>query len=403
MRLIWLVLLLTPALSFAQTSCGEMEIWDYAMAMCMPRPVPQMPMRMLMLQGNGFATGVNAEGPRGGHSFSAPNMFMADFGSTVGAHHYFNIDLMATAEKWTVPARGTPELTQIGDTDQNDRPYVDHQHPHPSPIMGLTFSDTISLGKNFVKIYFAPRGESGEGPVSFMHRPTGMVNPSAPLGHHIGQDVGHVTSTVVGAVYGWQDDRIEVSAFNGTEPDPAKVTLPLGPLNSGAVRFTHLFSESWYAMVSGAYVKNPERLEPDVETQMRYSASVYTNRALNENWHFQNAFILGTLAESRRPNERSLNEEFVFAHESDSFWGRIELVERSRADLEISTDEQPKWISAFTVGYTRRIAEWSDLELSLGASLTKYVLPAEYHASYNDDPWSELVFLQMSGMKMWEL
>jgi len=373
------------------------------MAMCVPRAVPQMPMRMLMVQGNGFASVINAEGPRGGRTFSAPNMLMADFGSTIGDHQYFNVDLMATAEKWTVPVRGTPELTQIGDTDQNDEPYVDHQHPHPSPVMGLTFSDTVSLGTGFFKFSFAPRGESGDGPVSFMHRPTGMVNPTAPLGHHTGQDVGHVTSTVLSALYGWGDNRLEVSVFNGTEPDPAKVTFPLGDLNSGAVRVTHSFGGGWYAMASSAYVKSPERLEPDIDSQERYSASLYADKDLGGSRRFQNALILGSLSESHRPDKHSLGEEFLLTFAANKLWGRVEFVERSSADLEISIDDRPRWISAFTLGYTYRLAEWNETELALGASLTKYILPTEYHASYSGEPWSETLFLQMSGMKMWEL
>src|SRR6185437_3841264 len=82
-------------------------------------------------------------GPRGREAFSAPNMFMADLGSSVGDRQYFNVDLMGTFERWTFPHDGTPELLQIGARQADGIPFLDAQHPHSSPIMGLTLSDTI--------------------------------------------------------------------------------------------------------------------------------------------------------------------------------------------------------------------------------------------------------------------
>src|SRR5262249_45983389 len=161
-------------------------------------------------------------------------------------------DYMGTFERWTFPDRGYPELLQIGETDENGVPFIDAQHPHSSPIMGLTLSDTIRLEtsreKDYLKFFFAPRGESTDGPIAFMHRPSGMANPDAPLGHHVGQDVGHISSTVIGASLKLGETRIEASTFNGTEPEPDKVDLPLGPPNSYAVRLIEEFSPAVAAM-----------------------------------------------------------------------------------------------------------------------------------------------------------
>jgi len=214
--------------------CGDMEVWDYSMGMCMPLPMKDMPMRMAMFHGNTFFTQSWAERPRGKDAFSVPNMFMLDVGTSVGDRHYLNLDFMGTVERWTFPESGYPELLQTGEEREDGTPFIDAQHPHSSPIMGLTLSDTISLGhrKDHLKFWFSPRGQSTDGPIAFMHRSTGMVNPDAPLGHHIGQDAGHITSTVFGGAIRLSDTTLEASAFHGEEPKPTKVDLPMGKPDS---------------------------------------------------------------------------------------------------------------------------------------------------------------------------
>jgi len=256
--------------------CTSMELWDVSMAMCMPFPLEEMPMKMLMLSGNSFVAGIAEQGPRGRNAVVSPNMFMLDLGSTFAGAHYFNLDLMGTTERWTFPSDGYPELLQIGERDAQGNPYLDAQHPHSSPVMGLTLSDTIRLGKDqtyALKVFFAPRGEVTEGPVAFMHRVTGLANPDAPLGHHIAQDVGHITSTVIGASLKVGNTRIEASTFNGTEPEPTEIDLPIGVPNSYAFRVIEEFTPKQMAMASFAYVHEPEHHAPEVKSRFRYSAS----------------------------------------------------------------------------------------------------------------------------------
>lgn len=131
------------------SNCGHMEIWDHAMGMCMPYAMKGMPMTMLMVHGNLFGGGVFQEKPRGVNKAFSTSMVMADLGKSIGDSNYVNLDVMLTAEKWTLPKTGYPELLQIGEEDANHNPYIDAQHPHNSPIMGMTLSDTITLGKIF--------------------------------------------------------------------------------------------------------------------------------------------------------------------------------------------------------------------------------------------------------------
>ena len=386
-----------------------MEIWDYDTAMCAPRAMPGMPMTMLMVHANSFLTQDIEEGPRGTNALTLPNMFMADIGKSFGDRNYINLQYMGTLERWTFPNGGNPELLQIGEENGDHQPYVDAQHPHSSPVMGLTLSDTYSLGegKDFVKIWFAPRGQSIDGPIAFMHRATGMVNPDAPLGHHVGQDAGHISSTVFGASIHLTDTTFEATTYYGQEPEPSKVDLPINTPNSYSARFIQAFGATTYAMISAAFVKNPEVHDTDLDHIWRYSASVYSKFKLGGDWDVDHTFIYGLINGYDNTSAlTSFSEEFALNEKTHSIWGRIEVLERTAEELLINPGidiNKPRFVTAITLGTTEYVQKLGDFRLSLGASLTKDILPMAFHNAYGGDPLTAKVFLNLGGMKMWEI
>ncbi len=389
-------------------TCGEMEVWNPFHGMCDPVAMAGMNMSMAMLHGNVFAGYVGEQGPRGRPAAFSSNMIMGDIGTSIGTQ-YLNVDLMATSERWTFPDAGYPELLQIGETNANGVPYIDAQHPHSSPIMGLTLSDTLRLGageKNLT-VFFAPRGESTDGPIAFMHRPTGQANPDAPLGHHVGQDVGHISSTVIGASLAWETTRLEVSMFHGAEPSPQAVDLPIGTPDSVGVRVSQSWTPHLLTMASFAYVANPEPDEPDITAEYRYSASAYHTLDLGDDWRWENALIFGGIHHLDRASFlASFAEEFCLRKHRSNAWGRIEILQRTPAELAIATGGDPNgglWVTAVTLGYTFVFARFEAAELGVGASITKDLLPAAFSPAYGGNPWSGRVFLQAQGMKMWSL
>lgn len=391
------------------TECtSDMEVWDVGAGMCMPLPMAGMPMTMVMVHGNAFGAWVSGEGPRGRREIVSPNMFMIDAGSSVADRHYINLDLMGTVERWSLPEKGYPELLQVGEKNSRDEPFIDAQHPHSSPIMGLTLSDTIKVGsgKDHLKLSIAPRGETTDGPVAFMHRPTGMVNPDAPLGHHVGQDVGHISSSVIAASLKLSDFRFEVSGFNGKEPEPTKVDLPVGPVDSYATRIIAEISPSTIAMASAAYVHAPEDHDHDLKFVTRYSTSLYNVVPLANEWTFYNTFIYGSIHNMDHVSLlSSFGEEFLMRGHGPNIWGRVEVLQRTPDQLAIESSDGDKgfWVQAYTLGYTHVVAKIDTTELGLGGSATKDVLPTVFRESYRGNPWTGKVFLQLSTMKMWDL
>ncbi len=386
---------------------GQMEIFDEDMQMVMPFAQPHMGMTMLMLHGYGFFEAMGEEGvQRGRADFSAPNMFMADLGTTLDDHQYLNLDVMLTSDLWLVPKTGTPELLQIGENQSNGQPFIDAQHPHSSPLMGLTLSDTISLAddKSALKLFAAPRGESTDGPIAFMHRITGMVNPSTPLGHHIGQDVGHITSTVLGESLKLGSFHIEASVFNGTEPNPTQVDLPLGPINSFAVRAMDELAPNILFMASYANVGTPE---PGIANDERFSASLYTHTPLDDIWTFHNTLIYGGI--TNIDNATFLNsvlDEFLFNTKVFNVYGRIEELQRTPNQLAVSGSATPntgEWVTALTVGFSHQVVAWDGWELIAGLQATNDQLPSDFQAAYEGNPFSYQFFFQLGGTQAYSL
>jgi hypothetical protein len=336
-------------------------------------------------------------------------MVMVDVGQTFSARHFLNLEWMGTAERWTYPSNGTPELLQIGEDQQDHQPFLDAQHPHSSPIMGLTLSDTLTLGSqnDHLSVWFAPRGASTDGPIPFMHRPTGTINPAAPLGHHIGQDVGHISSTVVGTSLQWGSHVAEISTFNGTEPDPTHIDLPVAMPNSFAGRFTQVFTSHLFAMVSFANVAHPEAQDPTIINVQRYSASLYADASLASGWFVHHALIWGLIKNyDHAPNLHSFAEEAWFRKNSNNLWGRLEVLQRTPAELQIPVPPSASsatWIVAATVGYTYQLPSVVGCNLGLGGALTLDVLPGAFRTVYGTMPVTGNVFLQVSGMDMWDL
>ncbi len=392
---------------WGSSTCQDNEAWDYSQGMCLLLNKDGSEKSQLMIHGNAFFTGIWAEKPRGKDQFAIPNMVMTNYGRSFGERQFVNVNIMLTFERWTFHKDGYSELLQIGEHDDDGNPYIDAQHPHSSPIMGLTFSDTFYIGdnKDNLRLFFAPRGQSTDGPVAFMHRPTGMANPDAPLGHHLAQDVGHITSTVLGASLTKSKTTLELSAFHGEEPEPTKTDLPMGELDSYAARVSQELSTKWQMMISASFVKNPEGdHNPDLDHIWRYSLSSYNQVALNSEWTLSNTLIYGVINfYDEIPKLASVNEEFLFHKKPLNIWGRIEFVQRSAAQLAIATTSDnlaAQDIYAVTLGYTHDLPAWEFLKFGLGGSLTKILLPDKLERAYNADPVSGRLFLQLTGLWM---
>jgi hypothetical protein len=389
-----------------ESRCSEQERWDVSMNMCMPAPEGKVDGTVLAGQFNVFGVFSALQGPRGVDQFAAPNWFMIEAGRNVGLRQFFNIDFMGTTELWTYPRHGYPELLQVGEERGDGSPYIDAQHPHSSPVMGLTVSDTIGLADDrSLKFSFAPRGESTDGPVAYIHRRAARDMPDAPLGHHVGQDAGHISSTVLAAQLSAGEWIFEASAFNGDEPEPTHVDLPLGPLNSGAVRIIRALTASTRLMGSAAHLKQMDQAFPGMTSATRLSASLYNRFPLSGAWTVDHDLIVGSI--SWHPGGVTLTsflDEVTASRARSDLWSRLEIVQRLGSELglpdtpSVVASQDKRWVSALTVGYTYWVARNHGLELGVGSSLTADAIPAGWASAYGSRvPLTGRLIFQVRG------
>ena len=152
---------------------------------------------MLMLHGAIFPRYTNVSTRRGDDRIDAPNWFMGMYSHPLGNNAQFGSRLMMSLDPLTEQGRGYPLLFQTGES-WNGEALHDRQHPHD-----LFDELSFSLSQKFehdlsAYIYFGYPGEPALGPPAFMHRPSAMDDPDAPISHHW-QDSTHITFGVATA------------------------------------------------------------------------------------------------------------------------------------------------------------------------------------------------------------
>jgi hypothetical protein len=188
---------------------------------------------------------------------------------------------------------GYPLLLASGETADGETRLIDRQHPHDF-FMELSASLSQNIGpKSSVFLYGGLPGEPAFGPPAFMHREAILDSPEAPISHHW-LDSTHISFGVLTAGVILDRVKLEVSRFNGREPDQHRWNIETGPLDSTAVRLSWNPTDNLSLQGSWGHFEDPEQLEPGVD-QKRWSASALYARDIAPGWKFA-----GTLAWGRK-------------------------------------------------------------------------------------------------------
>jgi hypothetical protein len=233
--------------------------------------------------------------PRGDAELFSTNMAMLEAARALGRGR-LDFRGMVSLEP-TLGREGYPLLLQTGESADGRNPLFDRQHPHDL-FMEVAVSYAQALGRrDRLFVYFAPVGEPAIGPTAFMHRGSASDNPIAPLSHHW-LDGAHISYGVLSL--GWTHDerwKIDVSLFNGREPDADRWDFDSLRFDSLSARLTWNPTANWSAQMSGARVREPDRLHPGLDV-IRFTASATYNRpSPRGNWQT-------TLAYGRNDTER---------------------------------------------------------------------------------------------------
>jgi hypothetical protein len=297
---------------------------------------------------------------------------------------------MLSFEPFTLMDIGSPQAFQTGETF-NNAPLIDYQHPHDL-IMGLGADYQRTQGLITLLIGADLVGSPTLGPTPFMHRPSAIENPQAPLSHH-NMDSSHITHGVVRGGIGLGAWRLEGSWFHGQEPDEDRLDLDLGEPDSYAARVSWTRGP-WSAQVSAAHLTQPERLNPfDAD---RITASVARDSADPErglSWlaaFGQNREIHGNL-------EAYLVEGTLRTSAMNTFYWRLESVAKDILDAGFHPNfvhlHRQSQVGAFTAGYIRNVLRTPAGSLGIGGDLTAYAVPDNLREGYGS-PLSFHLFLR---------
>lgn len=353
-----------------------------------------------MMHGFLFGQFDHQDGKRGGDQLGSLNwaMFMAAHELAGGR---FQARTMLSLDAAGVTARGYPLLMQSGESYRGQALH-DVQHPHDFWMeLSLLYERPITehVGVSF---YAAPSGEPALGPVAFMHRPSAMDNPAAPLAHHW-QDATHVSFGVLSAGVFGHDWKLEGSIFNGREPDEHRWNFDPIRLDSYSGRISFNPNRTWALSGGYGYMKTMERLHPNDRTH-RVTASAMRGTSLGDAGQWATTLIWGANSHSSNPG---LSHSFTLETEAildtrNTVLGRAEYVQKNADDLAL--DEQPSSIGStrqfglgsISLGFVREVTRLRSATLGLGALGAVNVVPSAVESAYGSrTPLGVLIFVRI--------
>ena len=346
-----------------------------------------------------LAAGVDIQGSRRGEVDALTTNWVMGMAQVPLGGGRFMARVMLSLEAPVMGPRGYALLLQTGET-ANGVALVDRQHPHDL-FMELAVKYARSLGDLFAfEVYLAASGEPALGPVAFAHRFSATDDPLAPLSHHW-QDSTHISFGVVTAALYTRFLRLEVSGFNGREPDENRYNIELRLPDSYSFRLSANPSRDWSMQVSYGHLQEPEpTLNPGV-SQHRITASVtYNRRLLDGNW--ASTLVFGQDRDSgEAPGSSVLLESDLWIHD-DSFFLRAEYVGKLGQDFALTGADAHARINigSFGAGYVRHFPSAGGLVPGVGIRLGGNVVSGPLAAQYGAFPMGFVVFFQLRPVEM---
>ncbi|MBV9154697.1 MAG: hypothetical protein JO097_00410 [Acidobacteriaceae bacterium] len=346
-----------------------------------------------------FLNDTQQSGPHGADKLYSTNWLMTDAEHGLGNNGAFQFQLMLSLEPATITDRRYPLLFQTGETAFG-KPIVDGQHPH-NFIMSLGLQYALALSENVtLELYFAPVGDPALGPTAYPHRASAMELPQATLSHHL-QDSTHISDEVITAGIAYKKVKLEASGFYGSEPGENRWIVQTGPMNSWSARLWYFPTKNWAAQVSMGHLTHPEALETG--DQFRSTASLeYVRPVSGGSW--LSSLIWGRVHSTyTKRNMNSYTAESVLPiHRKTFITGRIELVDKDELfagepDIEQYLDTfygSTFRIGAYTIGYTRDVDIFRNVETGIGANVEAYSLPQAIKPYYGEHPIGGNVFVR---------
>jgi hypothetical protein len=356
-----------------------------------------------MIHGNIFIRYNNQDlfehGTRGGIKWDAVTMFMGMYNRKIGSRGLFNATAMLSADPYIMGGSGYPLIFQTGES-YNGQKLVDRQHPHDL-FSGLSVAYTYAVSRDVdVTAYLGYPGEPALGPVAFMHRPSAMNNPNAPLGHHW-QDATHITFGV--ATLGWRihNVKLEGSLFTGREPDENRYDFDKATFDSYSYRLSWNVNENWALQFSQGFLHEPESTDTGVDVNRITASATHSTNLRTLNWSQTLAWGM-----NHRIGFDGYDHSFLYENNlqlrTQAIYARYEFVMKSAEELDLQNHfgETTFNLNSFTIGYNRQLTPAAPVEISIGTQATFNFPPQSLKPMYGNLPIGFEVYLLLRPHRM---
>ncbi|MBA4853430.1 hypothetical protein [Emticicia sp. BO119] len=346
---------------------------------------------------------IGKENVRRGKAFSAPNWLMFMGQRKLGEKGLLRFNTMLSADRITESGAGYPLLFQTGESWQG-RPLVDSQHPHDL-FSELSIGYTYAFSKKSdLSFYLAYPGEPALGSVAFMHRPSALANPDAPLSHHW-NDGTHITFGVATIGYRFNNLKFEASSFTGREPDENRYNFDKPRFDSYSGRISYNPTSNWSFQVSQGWIKSPELLHADEDVTRTTASAIYAKNFGKEKF-LTITTLWGINQQKESKSENAVLIEASLRHQKLALYTRYEWTQKSVKELDLNEIDFSTNtlfpINAFTLGFNYDLFSFKKIRFASGSQFTLYYADKRLNELYGKNPVSGQVFLRIypSLMKM---
>lgn len=352
---------------------------------------------MYMLHGNIFLRYNNQDftgkGSRGDQKFDAPDWLMFMGQRKVGQNGLFHFSTMFSLDA-VFGGNGYPLLFQSGEAYKGS-PLFDRQHPHDLfSELSVSYSHAFSEMSD-IFVYLGYPGEPALGPVVFMHRPSAMYNPDAPVSHHWA-DATHISFGVATLGIRFGQVKLEGSSFTGREPDEYRFNFDKPRFNSWSSRLSFNPSGNWALQVSHGFLKSPEELYP-LEDISRTTASATYSKALAENNHLNATVLWGVNKIKDTKSENAFLFETSWNRNKLALYGRYEYVQKSAEELVLveAFGMAVFYVNALSLGFNYDIFKTGKLVMAGGSQFTLYNADSRLNSLYGRNPMAFEIFIRL--------
>ncbi len=338
---------------------------------------------------------IGDKGVRGGEKWDAPNWLMAMGQRKVGERGLFRFSVMMSLDDAIAGGSGYPLLFQSGESYKG-QPLVDRQHPHDL-FSELSVGYTHAVSKKVdVFGYFGYPGEPALGSVAFMHRPSALPNPDAPLSHHW-NDGTHITFGVATVGVRLDKFKIEGSSFTGREPDEDRNNFDKMRFDSWSGRLSYNPAKQWAFQVSHGYIKSPEALHDEEDIHRTTASAVYALPMKNGK-NLNVTALWGMNKTAGHDGEHAVLLEGALQVKKLAVYSRYEWVQKSTEELNLDENvyghDGVFPVHALTAGANYTLFKLGPVNVAGGGQLSFYKPAQQLESLYGKNPIGGQVYLR---------